>query len=205
MGRISRVSLIVGLILFPALVFAKFHKNTTSPYSLNGLGDIKCLNALKEPAMEILSIANIYLFHINISNEVFYTSAGSVTFLFEFETIDRNLVNNLYQFIPKTFFLDTTAPVLTDLNKFAFNEGWMTDLFSIQNDINRIIYREGSKYGETHLYIKNQRIKNPGISFGNALSGYWTNSILKNARRGTKENNLVVENYVKNKPKYEFG
>ena len=41
MGRFSRVSLIVGMLLFPAFFFAQFNNNTTSPYSRYGLGDLQ--------------------------------------------------------------------------------------------------------------------------------------------------------------------
>ncbi len=93
------------------------------------------------------------------------------------------------------------SDVLTDLNKFALGAEWIPDKFSIRSYLNRIAYRAGLKYENTYLEFDNQQINDFGISFGVGLPVYRSNSTINISaelgRRGTKQNNLVLENYAK--------
>jgi hypothetical protein len=93
------------------------------------------------------------------------------------------------------------SDVLTDLNKFALGAEWIPDKFSIRSYLSRIAYRAGLKYENTYLEIDNQQINDFGISFGVGLPVYRSNSTINISaelgRRGTKQNNLVLENYAK--------
>lgn len=94
-----------------------------------------------------------------------------------------------------------TTEVLTDLDKFALGAELIPDKFSIRSFFNRVAYRAGLKYERTYLIIGDQQIKDFGISFGVGLPVYRSNSTLNISaelgRRGTKQNNLVLENYAK--------
>jgi hypothetical protein len=93
------------------------------------------------------------------------------------------------------------SDVLTDLDKFAVGAEWIPDKFSIRSYLNRIAYRAGVKYEKTYLMLDNQQINDFGISFGVGLPVYRSNSTINISaelgRRGTKQNNLVLENYAK--------
>ncbi|QGY43610.1 hypothetical protein GM418_08030 [Maribellus comscasis] len=84
MGRISRVSLIIGLILFPTILFAQFNNNTTSPYSRFGLGDLSSRSLGRTTAMGGASLASRNSLQINMANPASYNSLDSLAFLFEF-------------------------------------------------------------------------------------------------------------------------
>ena len=98
-------------------------------------------------------------------------------------------------------FFGSVIPVLTDLDKFAIGAEWIPDRFSIRNYINKIAYRAGLKYEKSYLMLNNQQINDFGISFGVGLPIYRSNSTVnigaEIGRRGTKQNNLLVENYAK--------
>ncbi len=93
------------------------------------------------------------------------------------------------------------SDVLTDLDKFAVGAEWIPDKFSIRSYLNRIAYRVGAKYEKTYIMLDNQQINDFGISFGVGLPVYRSNSTINISaelgRRGTKQNNLVLENYAK--------
>lgn len=84
MGRISRVSILVGLILFPALLFAQFNNNTSSPYSRFGVGDLQPYGFGRSTAMGGASIASRNHQQINLANPASYTAIDSLAFMFEF-------------------------------------------------------------------------------------------------------------------------
>ncbi len=90
---------------------------------------------------------------------------------------------------------------LTDLDKFALGAEWIPDRFSIRSYLNRIAYRAGLKYEKSYLMFGDQQINDFGISFGVGLPVARSNSTINISgelgRRGTKENNLVLENYAK--------
>ncbi|NLB92280.1 MAG: hypothetical protein GX792_02535 [Bacteroidales bacterium] len=101
----------------------------------------------------------------------------------------------------KAKFFGETNPILTDLSKFAVGAEWVPDKFSIRSFINRIAYRAGAKYENSYLLLGDQQIKDYGITFGVGLPIYRSNSTINVSaelgRRGTKKNNLVLENYAK--------
>lgn len=95
MGRVSRVSfLIAGLIFIPAVLFAQFNNNTTSPYSRYGLGDLQPYSSGRSAAMGGASLASRYNMQINAANPASYTSLDSLNFLFEFG-LEGKFANNL--------------------------------------------------------------------------------------------------------------
>lgn len=98
-------------------------------------------------------------------------------------------------------FFGESNQYLTNLNKFAFGAEWIPDKFSIRSYLNRIAYRAGLKYEKSYLMINDQQINDFGISFGVGLPLYRSNSTVNIAaeigRKGTKKNNLLVENYAK--------
>jgi hypothetical protein len=98
-------------------------------------------------------------------------------------------------------FLGTKSEFLTDLNKFAFGAEWIPDKFSIKSYTNRIAYRAGFRYEQTYLIFNNRQINDFGITFGVGLPVYRSKSTINVAaeigRKGTKEENLVQENYFR--------
>lgn len=90
---------------------------------------------------------------------------------------------------------------LTNLDKFAVGAEWIPDHFSIRSYFKRIAYRAGLKYEKSYLRLSDQQINDFGISFGIGLPIYRSNSTINISaelgKRGTKENNLVLENYSK--------
>ncbi|MDD2381940.1 MAG: hypothetical protein PHV35_09615 [Mariniphaga sp.] len=98
-------------------------------------------------------------------------------------------------------FMNENDRILTDLDKFALGAEWIPDKFSIRSFLNRIAYRGGIKYEKSYLKIDNQQINDFGITFGVGLPVYRSNSTINIAaeigRRGTKQHNLVLENYAK--------
>lgn len=84
MVRYSRVCCLVGLLLFPTILFAQFNNNTTSPYSRFGLGDLSSRSLGRTAAMGGASLASRNSFQINTTNPASYTAIDSLSFLFEF-------------------------------------------------------------------------------------------------------------------------
>ncbi len=98
-------------------------------------------------------------------------------------------------------FLGEKSKFLTDLNKFAIGAEWIPDRFSIRNYYKRIAYRVGFNHEQSYLVFNNQQINQFGISFGVGLPVYRSKSTVNIAaefgRKGTTENNLVLENYAR--------
>src|SRR5690554_1296275 len=90
---------------------------------------------------------------------------------------------------------------LTDLNKFALGAEWIPDRFSIRSFLSRMAYRAGVKYEKSYLQLDGQQINDFGISFGVGLPVYRSNSTINLSaeigKRGTKQHNLVQENYAR--------
>lgn len=84
MGKYSRISILVGLIMFPTLLFAQFNNNTSSPYSRFGVGDLQPNSFGRSVAMGGASIASRNHQQINLSNPASYTAIDSLVFMFEF-------------------------------------------------------------------------------------------------------------------------
>jgi hypothetical protein len=98
-------------------------------------------------------------------------------------------------------FLGAKSNFLTDLNKFALGAEWIPDKFSIKSYSSRVAYRAGLKYEQTYLVFNGQQINDYGITFGVGLPIYRSRSTINVAaelgRKGTTENNLVLENYFR--------
>ena len=98
-------------------------------------------------------------------------------------------------------FFGEKSTFLTDLNKFAIGAEWIPDKFSIRSYLSRVSYRFGGSYKQTYLIFNDQHINDYGITFGVGLPIYRSNSTIDVAvefgRRGTTENNLVLENYTR--------
>ena len=85
MGRFSRVIILIGLIVFPTLLFAQsFNNNTSSPYSRFGMGDLQPYSFGRSVSMGGAAIASRYGQQINLSNPASYTAIDSLVFMFEF-------------------------------------------------------------------------------------------------------------------------
>ncbi|MBN1820730.1 MAG: hypothetical protein JXR31_02380 [Prolixibacteraceae bacterium] len=84
MGRQKRANLIAVLILFPAVLFAQFNNNTTSPYSRFGLGDLQRGSTGRASAMGSAGIGSRNNQQINLLNPASFTSTDSLSFLFDF-------------------------------------------------------------------------------------------------------------------------
>ncbi len=70
--------------MVPALLFAQFNNNTTSPYSRYGIGDLQSYSLGRTAAMGGASLASRNPQQINTSNPASYTAVDSLAFLFEF-------------------------------------------------------------------------------------------------------------------------
>lgn len=101
----------------------------------------------------------------------------------------------------RSTFEDDNESIITDLDKFALGAEWIPDRFSIRSYLSRMAYRAGVKYEKSYLRIDDQQINDFGITFGVGLPVYRSNSTINISaelgRRGTKEKNLVLENYAK--------
>lgn len=84
MQEFKRVLLLTGMLLFPAMLFAQFNNNTTSPFSRFGLGDLHHLSHGRGAAMGGASLGSRNSQQINIANPASYTAVDSLAFLFEF-------------------------------------------------------------------------------------------------------------------------
>ncbi len=98
-------------------------------------------------------------------------------------------------------FLGSKSNFLTDLNKFALGAEWIPDKFSIKSFTSRIAYRAGIKYEQSYLTFNEQQINDFGITFGVGLPVYRSKSTINVAaefgKKGTTDNNLVLENYFR--------
>jgi len=98
-------------------------------------------------------------------------------------------------------FLGEKNAYLTDLDKFAVGAEWIPDKFSIKSFTKRIAYRAGFKYEQTYLIFNNRQINDIGITFGVGLPVFRSKTTINIAaefgKKGTTEENLVLENYFR--------
>jgi hypothetical protein len=98
-------------------------------------------------------------------------------------------------------FLGSKNAYLTDLSKFALGAEWIPEKFSINSYTKRIAYRAGVKFEQTYLTFNNRQINDFGITFGVGLPVYRSKSTINIAaeigKKGTTEENLVLENYFR--------
>ena len=84
MGRYNKAGILVALVMFPALLFAQFNNNTSSPYSRYGLGELHPYSFGRSTAMGGASIASRNNQQINLANPASYDAIDSLGFMFEF-------------------------------------------------------------------------------------------------------------------------
>ncbi len=84
MGRYNKAGFLVALVMFPALLFAQFNNNTSSPYSRYGLGELHSYSFGRSTAMGGASIASRNNQQINIANPASFDAIDSLGFMFEF-------------------------------------------------------------------------------------------------------------------------
>jgi hypothetical protein len=84
MGRNNKAGFLVALIMFPALLFAQFNNNTSSPYSRYGLGELHSYSFGRSTAMGGASIASRNGQQINLGNPASFDAVDSLGFMFEF-------------------------------------------------------------------------------------------------------------------------
>ncbi|HYQ58081.1 MAG TPA: hypothetical protein VEP89_12130 [Draconibacterium sp.] len=165
MGRNSRVSiLIAGLIFIPAVLFAQFNNNTTSPYSRYGLGDLQPYSFGRSSAMGGASLASRYNLQINSANPASYTANDSLNFLFEFG-LEGKFAN--YQ-------TDNNSMDVNDVNfkYFAMSfriSSWMATSLSLSP------YSDVGYNVQTHSTIEN---------VGSIYTNYYGAGTISNARWG---------------------
>ncbi len=90
--------------------------------------------------------------------------------------------------------------VYVDALSFSAGGFYIPDYNSFNNYFKRVVYRAGFNYGNTGLSIKNESIKEFGISFGLGLpvGTFFSNVNLgvELGKRGTLKQNLIQENFV---------
>ena len=83
---------------------------------------------------------------------------------------------------------------------FALGGFFIPDYNAFSGYFNRVVYRAGIRYDKTGLNLKNESINEFGISFGVGLPvgsfGSNANIGLELGQRGTKNNNLIKENFI---------
>ncbi|MFV0540380.1 MAG: hypothetical protein ACK5MZ_03965 [Aestuariibaculum sp.] len=105
---------------------------------------------------------------------------------------------NSSEFSNQLFSSSTTT--YKDAVNFSLGGFYIPEYNSFNNYFKRVVYRAGLRYGNTGLNIKNETIKEFGISFGMGLpvGTFFSNANigLEIGKRGTTNNNLVQENFV---------
>lgn len=84
MRNTARALLLTGFLLLPAVLFAQFNNNTTSPFSRFGLGDLHPQTFGRTAAMGGATLGSRNSQQINFANPASYTSVDTLSFLFEF-------------------------------------------------------------------------------------------------------------------------
>ena len=113
MGRYNKAAFLVALVMFPALLFAQYNNNTSSPYSRYGLGELHSYSFGRSTAMGGASIASRNNQQINIANPASYDAIDSLGFMFEFAVDGK----------ASSFKNDVGKTAVTDINfqYFAMN------------------------------------------------------------------------------------
>ncbi|MCK4663673.1 MAG: hypothetical protein KAT68_12455 [Bacteroidales bacterium] len=168
--------LILILLLFPSMLKVHAQNNTSSPYSLFGIGDLSKKSLGQSEAFGGAAIGLRTPLHINIKNPASYSSLDSMTFIFEFGIKDK---------ITK-FQTETDEAVFDDFNinyfSFAFpvTRWWYSSLgllpfsnvgYNIRNDIslpNNALasYNYFGSGGISQFYIGNSFKITKDLSFG---------------------------------------
>lgn len=97
-------------------------------------------------------------------------------------------------------FFASPEPLVNNM-QFALGGFYNPSVSTVSNYFNRVTYRAGVRYSDGFLEIRDHRIDEFGISFGVGLPLPRTSSTINLAvelgRRGTRNENLIKENYVK--------
>ena len=98
-----------------------------------------------------------------------------------------------------TTFFNSSEP-LTNSNQIHGGAEFVPDPQALRGYHNRIAYRVGGYFENSYLQLKDEQLKDYGISFGVGLPLRNTRSTFNLAfnagRRGTLENNLIRESYM---------
>ncbi|MEN8115747.1 MAG: hypothetical protein ABFS16_02135 [Bacteroidota bacterium] len=128
-----------------------------------------------------------------------YTLGGGISFVKK-DVYEIN-VDYYHQGWSESLFFGEKSDFLADLNKFAIGAEWIPDKYSIRSFTKRMAYRAGFRYEQTYHAFGGQQINDFGISFGVGIPVYRSGSTInvgaEIGKRGTKEHNLVLENYAK--------
>lgn len=175
MGRNSKVSLLVGLIIFPTLLFAQFNNNTSSPYSRFGMGELQPYAFGRSVAMGGASLASRYNKQINISNPASYTAIDSLAFIFEFGVDGRfsNFNNDLgssslnnvnFQYFAMKFQINNW--MATSLGIFPFSDiGYSIDVNDNFDNVGNVLtkYYGTGTISNAYLGLAIEPLKNVSI------------------------------------------
>lgn len=121
---------------------------------------------------------------------------------FSFGKTDKWLVGGDFVYKQwEKFHYSSSPEALVNNTQFALGGFYNPSSSTVSNYFNRVTYRAGLKYSNGFLELRNQRIDEFGISFGIGLPLPRTSSTINLAvelgTRGTKEENLIQENFVK--------
>ncbi|MBS9462007.1 hypothetical protein KIM67_06255 [Flagellimonas sp. 389] len=102
-------------------------------------------------------------------------------------------------------FLGLDNVIYNDASSFAFGGYFIPNYRSLSSYFKRITYRAGMRYDVSGLEVNNKEINNLGITFGLGLPLSGTsfdafsnlNLGVELGRRGTTDQNLIEENYIK--------
>ena len=100
----------------------------------------------------------------------------------------------------KNRFNDITNATFENGNKIAIGGYFIPDFNSFSSYFKRVVYRAGLRHENTGLIINNKSIEDSAVTFGLGLpiSGSFSNVNLgmEYGRKGTKDANLIRENYI---------
>ena len=175
MGRYSRVSILIGLIMFPTLLLAQFNNNTSSPYSRFGMGDLQPYGFGRSVAMGGASLASRYHQQINLSNPASYTAIDSLAFMFEFGVDSRisNFKNDLgstnannvnFQYFAMKFQINNWMATSLGLTPFS-DIGYAVDVYEEIDNVGAVLtqYYGAGTVSNAYFGLAIEPIKNVSI------------------------------------------
>lgn len=92
MGILKRASILAVTLIIPAVLYAQFNNNTTSPYSRFSLGDLHSGTLGRSAAMGGAILGSRNNLQVNLNNPASYTSVDSLSFIFDFG-LDADFAN----------------------------------------------------------------------------------------------------------------
>jgi hypothetical protein len=101
----------------------------------------------------------------------------------------------------KATFFGKSDPVITDQSRISAGFEYIPEAFSIRSYLRRIKYRAGIHQENSYLKLNNRQIKEVGLSIGAGIpfpkSRSTANFALEFGKKGTTQDNLVRNNYMK--------